>query len=189
MRPLRLLSALAVAACASGGASSTRDPSQGDAPASDAVQTLRPVGNAALRTVTEDIVRTELLAAPPDRAWAAVTEAYADLRLPVTLRLDDQRRIGSHGQRFRGAIGGTRLGLMFSCGSGAGGGDAADSYELMIDLTSTVAPDPDGAGSVVRSLASAFARPVSTSGEPVRCVSTGRLERRVAEAAGRRLGR
>lgn len=191
--PLPLL-ALATA-CATGGASAGGAPPQQASPTPDAVQTQRPIGagvpgvsGTTLRTVTEDFVKTGVLAAPPDRAWSALTAAYADLELPVTLRVDDQRRIGSQGQRFRGAIGGTRLGLLFSCGASAGGGDAADGYEVTIDLTSTVAPDPDGAGSVVRSLASAFARPVSTSGEPVRCVSTGRLERKVAEAAAKRLG-
>ena len=180
-------SAALVAACASKG---------GPAPSSEVVgvqQTARVgtgVTGAAVtvaRTNTEDFVRAGTLAAPADRAWPAVAAAYDDQKLPVTLRVDAQRQIASQGKRFRSTLGGTRLGLLFNCGSAAAGGDAADSYELTIDVATTVRPSADASQTSVQTVASALAKPVMTSGEPVRCVSTGRLEEKLVQAATKRL--
>jgi hypothetical protein len=139
------------------------------------------------RTNAEDYVRSSSLAAPADRAWPAVAAAYDDLKLPVTLRVDAQRQIASQGKRFRGSLGGTRLGLLFNCGASSAGGDAADSYELTIDVATTVRPGADASQTSVQTIASALAKPVMTSGEPVRCVSTGRLEEKLVQAATKRL--
>ena len=141
------------------------------------------------RAVNEDYLRTTSVAAPADRVWLAVAGAYDDLKLPITTRVDASRQVASQGRRFRGSIGGTRLGILFNCGSSAAGGDLADSYELTVDVASTVAPAADAAQSTVQSVVSALARPVMTSGEPVRCASTGRLEQKIVEAASKRLQR
>ena len=141
------------------------------------------------RAVNEDYLRTTSVAAPADRVWLAVAGAYDDLKLPITTRVDASRQVASQGRRFRGSIGGTRLGILFNCGSSAAGGDLADSYELTVDVASTVAPAADAAQSTVQSVVSALARPVMTSGEPVRCASTGRLEQKIVEEAAKRLQR
>ena len=141
------------------------------------------------RAVNEDYIRTSSIAAPVDRAWLAVAGAYDDLKLPITTRVDASRQIASQGRRFRGSMAGTRLSILFSCGASAAGGDAADSYELTVDVGTTVAPGPDATQSSVRTVAAATAKPVMTSGDPVRCASSGRLEEKIVEAATKRLQR
>ncbi len=140
------------------------------------------------RAVSEDVVRATSAPAAPGRVWEVLPAAYEELKLPVTMRTNEQRQLGSQGRRVRGSIGGTRMSLMFSCGVGATGGDAADSYELTIDVVSQVVAGATPNESLVRTMASGIAKPLMTSGEPVRCVSSGRLEEKVAAAVVKRLG-
>ena len=140
------------------------------------------------RTTSEDLVRTSAVPGAPDRVWVALGEVFDAFKLRVTSRTESSRQLGAQGHRVRGAIGGTRLSLMFTCGAAASGGDAADSYELTIDVVSQVTPGPTADESSLRTVATGVARPVSTSGEPVRCMSTGRLEDKIASEASKRVG-
>ena len=181
--------ATVLAACASKGSSAPDPGAVVVAPQTSTRVTAGTGGSSATiaRTSTEDFVRPSTLAAPVDRAWPAVAAAYDDLKLPVTHRADAQRQVASQGRRMRGSIGGTRMGLHFNCGAASSGGDAADSYELTLDVATTVAPGADASQVSVQTIATAMARPVMTSGEPVRCVSTGRLEEKITQAAMKRL--
>jgi hypothetical protein len=182
-----LLLLLAATGCASGASAPPQDAVQ----IQESARVVTPgSGTSSIvqtRTTSEDFVRTSSVPGAPDRLWPALAGVFDELKLRVTLRNDASRQLGSQGQRVRGAIGGTRLSLMFSCGAAAGGGQAADSYELTIDVTSQVMSGPTAQESSLRSFATAVARPMSTSGEPVRCMSTGRLEEKIAAAATKRL--
>ena len=186
----------ALVACAALAAACASKSASGPSPSSEVVgaqQTTRVTSGVTgqamtvARTSAEDYVRPSALAAPIDRAWPAVAAAYDDLKLPVTMRVDARRQIASQGKRFRGSLAGTRLGILFSCGTASSGGDAADSYELTIDAATTVVPGADASQATVQTIVSALAKPVMTSGDPVRCVSTGRLEEKIAQAAAKRL--
>ena len=188
LRPALLGAACALAAaCASGGGAAPQDGVQVQESARVIAPGVGTSGVIQTRTVSEDVVRASTIGAPIDRTWDAVVTAYTDLKLPVTMRADAQHQVGSQARRHRGAIGGTRMSLLFNCGAGATGGDAADSYELTVDVVSNVSSGATPNETVVRSMASAVAKPVMTSGEPVRCVSTGRLEDKVTAAAQKRL--
>lgn len=190
-RPLLALS-LAVwpllAGCASSGRAAAGPP--------DVVQTQRPMETspsgltgtgASVRSVTEDFVRTAALPATPEQVWAVLPAVYDELKLSANTMVAAERRIGSQGVRFRDRVGGERAARSLSCGTAADGREAADSYELTLDIVTMVVPAEDG--SAVRTILSGLARPVFTSGEPVRCASTGRLEERIAATVRAKLAR
>ncbi|MDF1501984.1 hypothetical protein [Roseisolibacter sp. H3M3-2] len=179
-----VLLALLAAACASSG----RAAASGDA---EVVQTTRPVETGGtgsgvpaslLRGVTEDFVRKTTVEAPPEAVWGALTAVYEEFKLPINTRVDAERRLGTAAGRFRERVAGERAARIVSCGTAADGREAADSYELSLDIATTVAAATDGA-SELRTVVSGFAKPIFTNGEPVRCASTGRLEERIAAAA------
>jgi hypothetical protein len=53
-------------------------------------------------------------------------------------------------------------------------------------VTTQVVPEGE-TRSTVRTLVQAMGRPASTSGNDIRCATTGRLEERIAEALAKRL--
>lgn len=184
--PLAAGVAALAAACAARGAAKSQDAVQVEQSTRVVTPGVSTSSIVQTRTVTEDVVRASTLAVAPERVWEALPAVYADLKLPVTLQSQGDRQLGSQGRRVRGSLGGTRMSLMFSCGPAAGGGEAADSYELTVDLVSQVATGPTTGEAVLRTFATAVAKPMMTSGEPVRCVSTGRLEEKVTEAVRKR---
>ena len=163
--------------------------------APDVIQTRRPMDTGAsglqggsLRSVTEDFVRTAAVEASPDEVWRVLPAVYEELKLPVGTVVTAERRIASANARFRERVAGERAARIVSCGTAADGREAADSYELTLDIA-TVATPLEGGKTDVKSVVSGMAKPVFTNGEPVRCASTGRLEERIAAAVRVKLGR
>ena len=187
-RPRALLVLLLVSSgCASGPKGTT----------TDVIQTQRPVETGAtgsgvpatlLRGVTEDFVRKTTIEVPPDVVWGVLPAVYEEFKLPVNTMVTAERRIASQQGRFRERVAGERAARIVSCGTSSDGREAADSYELSLDIATTVGAAADG-GSELRTVVSGFAKPVFTSGEPVRWASAGRLEERIAAAARTRLAR
>jgi hypothetical protein len=143
-------------------------------------------GNS-MRLNVIDESRSAQVDAPADTVWAALKRAYADLKLPVTTLVDAERRIGVDNQRFRDRAAGERLVKLVTCTQGMDGRDVAETYEVVLSVV-TVATPSDGGGTALTSAVTADARPVFTSGEPVRCVSTGRLEERITAAVRKHTG-
>lgn len=186
--PVALLAGLLLAAPAFAGAQTKTLPPPPPPPSMNTMP-LTAGGRSNLRLYTEDAPRAATVEAPLDRGWPALKVAVAGLGIPVTTLIDDAHRIGFRGQRVRGKLGGLAVKRIVDCGQDQAGRDRADSYEVTLDYES-VAAAYDG-NTAVYSLVTGDARPVSTGGDPVRCVSTGRLEERVHEemrakaAAGR----
>lgn len=185
-RPLLAIVLLA-SACASSGGSATPG---------DVVQTTRPVDTGAggvqgmqLRSVTEDFARATVVEVAPTEVFAVLPAVYDELKLPVSTLVSSERRIASQNARFRDRVGGERAARIVSCGTAADGREAADSYELTLDIATVAAARPDGQGTDVKTVVSGLAKPVFTSGEPVRCASTGRLEARIAAAVRAKLAK
>jgi len=185
-RPLLALVLLA-SACASSGRS---------APSGEVVQTQRPLDTGAsglqgtaLRSVTEDFVRATTVEAAPDAVFGVLPAVYEEFKLPVATLVSAERRIASQNARFRERVGGERAARSLSCGTASDGRDAADSYELTLDIATVAVAAPGGQGTEVKTVVSGLAKPVFTSGEPVRCASTGRLEERIAAAVRAKLAK
>lgn len=147
---------------------------------------VTPAGMRSIRTTTEDFTHGATINAPPDKVWGAVADVYGALKIPIDTRVDAERRLGAQAHRFRDRFAGERLSKSVTCGTASDGRDAADSYEVFLDIFTTIVPAQTGTG--VYTTVSGVAKPVFTSGDPVRCASLGRLEERIAQALRVRAG-
>lgn len=174
-RIARLLPLLLLAAC--GPATSTPD----TAP--------RPAGTFRVETAqgamesridpTAARARTTQVPVASAQLWAAFPAAYAALGLPAGQGGE------AHGASVVGPFQLTRqlgrvpLSRYLDCGSTLTH-PKADAYTVTLHITTGL--EPAGAGVTnVGTLVQASARPRDTAGNPVSCISTGRLERRLAE--------
>lgn len=137
--------------------------------------------NLRLLRTDEPGVRTESMAAPPERVWAAIGDVYAELRIPGAETDAGRRVIAAVEQRVR-RIGGRPVRAYFECGS-AMGSPAAD-YDVYVTVGTLVDPSP--LGSRVRTAASAYARG-SAGSSTIPCTSTGALEERINQMVDQRV--
>lgn len=186
--PAALLLAASPPACKSTQTPGPATPTDDVVSARTPVQVYTNAGVFRTRVSNESAARTTAVDAPVDRVWAVLPEAYAALKLTVTTRRDAERILGAQNVRLRSEFAGQRLSRYLSCGVGLVSGDAADTYEVILDVVS-VAAAADGGGTTLQSSVSAVAKPVQTSGDPVQCATTGRLEERLAQLVAERVTR
>ena len=176
--PYAALSTALLAACAS--ASKNAPPEQVSmAPSNTRIET--PGATYELRNVTSDRAEAITVKVKPEVAWTKMTAVYAEVGLPVNMYVDATRQIGARGVRARGRLGNVRLAQLVSCGTDVTGEDKASSYEITFDVASAIGAAPDG-NTHVLTMVTASGRPMATSGDPVRCTTTGQLEKRIANA-------
>jgi len=174
---LSLLTAALLAACAS----SNGPPPDQVAITPNTVRVETPTGSMEARTVAEDRAETRVIQVPPDAAWRSIAAVYGELELPVNGFVDQTHQISAKNTRVRGRLGKMRASQIVTCGADVTGDDKANSYELLLDVASAVGTAPNNQTTIV-TMVTGNARPMSTSGDPVRCVTTGQLERRIATA-------
>ncbi|HEX8696031.1 MAG TPA: hypothetical protein VF746_26685 [Longimicrobium sp.] len=135
-------------------------------------------GTSEYELINHKNTRAYPVATDAERAWSGLPAIYAslDIRDSGVLNPDD-RLYGRQNLRLYRRLGERRLSHLVNCGSTLAGD--ADSYEVTMSVLTMVTPA--GAGSVVRSWVQASGRPQGMSSTPVNCVSTGRLEREIAQ--------
>ncbi|HUG39155.1 MAG TPA: hypothetical protein VMM12_01655 [Longimicrobiales bacterium] len=116
---------------------------------------------------------------PPDSVWRVLPRVYDLLGIEGAGEVPGQRLYGARNFRPR-RIEEQRLSTYIDCGMGTTATPKADEYAVTMTLVSRLDSAPDG-GTRVETVMQATARPRATAGNPVRCPSTGRLERRVAD--------
>ena len=138
--------------------------------------TLVQLEPTAARAVAHDVPL------PAERTWALLPLAYEALGLPLAA-LDPQRQlIAANTVRAQANLRGTRLSRYVDCGTSSTGVPNADSFAMLLDVQTQVVPTSDRAHAGLATAVRAVGRPSSTSSNaPVNCVSTGALERRLAE--------
>ena len=144
------------------------------------VRVETPTGAMEARTVAEDRTDTRTVKAPIDLAWRMLPAVYGELGLPVNNYVDATHQIAVRAARMRGRVGKLRMPSIVQCGTDVTGEDKASSYEMTLDVMSTLVPSADGKEAMISTMVTANGRPMATSGEPVRCVTTGLLERTIA---------
>lgn len=113
--------------------------------------------------------------------WPRVIAAYQAVGLPLG-EIDTQAwTLGTSSVRVVGQIAGTPASEYLDCGSGALGVQAANTYVITFRATTELRPAPAGNEpyTTVRTLVAGVAKANTTQGDPVTCVSTGRLETRL----------
>lgn len=128
---------------------------------------------------SDDRAASTTIDAAPAAAFSKLAAVYADIGLTVNTFVDASRQLAANGVRARGHLGKLRISQLLECGAEVTGEDRANSYEMTLYVSSTVQPAPNGK-SVLSTLVTATGRPMSSSGDAVRCATTGALERRIA---------
>ena len=113
-----------------------------------------------------------------DQVWAVVPGAFEQLGLSGGGLVAPGRHAYGFSDRMPRRIGGLRPSAFLDCGHGMAGPNADQS---LVHLYVTTLVEPDGDGARVATTVDATATPHGTSGGQVTCVSTGRLERLLAE--------
>jgi hypothetical protein len=167
--------ALLVVACAT----SQSAPPQQVAVTPNTLRVETPNGVVEARTTAEDRAEVQTIKTPLEAAWSKLPAVYGELSLPVTTYVDQTRQIAAKNAHLRGHLGKIRLSQIITCGTDITGDDKANAYEVSLDVQTALSPAPDGQTNV-QTMVTGQAKPMSTSGEPVRCVSTGSLEKRIA---------
>lgn len=181
--------AIALAACASAGPGPTPAAPPASAPRGETTRVEMPGGFAAyeVRTTADDRAVEATFRATTDRLWSVLPSVYDSLGIRLTTMNTAGRTLGMQNSRLRRRLGGEAMSRSLSCGTGITGEDNADSYDVFVTVMSAVEPS-GGDRAVLRTWVQANARATGTSGNPVRCGSSGWLERRIAELAAARLG-
>ncbi len=126
-----------------------------------------------------DVSRT-LVAAPPDRAFQALSAAYATLNIPVTDINQQARTLGNSAFRTRRRIGDVPTLRALDCG-GDSGMPNAETYQLTLTIQSRVVPSDAGGSVILTTLEGTGRNPTTAASSDVRCASLGALEKRIGE--------
>jgi hypothetical protein len=179
MRPSALLSAVVIAACASGNS----DPAGSAVP----VTTVsRPVGTDAgnlgggiLRVAASDGPSTTTVAFPVDSVFKALPAIYASLGVRLTVLDPKQHTLGNEAMKVRRQLGTVALRTYIDCGSSQGM-PSADTYDVVLSVVTHVrATEPTG--SEIATTVNASAKPMLFAQEWAKCGTTGALENRISE--------
>jgi hypothetical protein len=174
MRRILILAAL-TAACRSSGNLPAPPPTV------DHTRVETPRGTIQLTSIRDGDVAVQYIAAPPAAAWRSLVAAYGALGIPLTGVDSARLTLGTSGSNFRRMLGDERLSAFAECGTSAFGMKNADSYTVRIASVSALQSTANGTASLLRTQVSIVAAAEGTSETRVRCGSTGRLERRIAE--------
>lgn len=138
--------------------------------------------SAEIRIAPDDRATNHRVALPADSAFAAALAVYRTLGAPV--RTQDRARGAIASEPFAAPreLLGRRLGTWIDCGTTMTG-PRVDRWAVTLELGTAVA-QAEG-GTTIASLLTGFARPRDgSSSDPVRCSSTGLLEREIARIIG-----
>ena len=176
MRAVMAFTTLAFTACASSHPGSSRPTSE----------SVRVVGNGPvnIRMSGSDATTTSTVAFPPDQVWRVLPTIYDSLGIPIATVDSKQMLIGNTGFKVYQKLGKTSLSKFIDCGR-TQGFPSADSYDVYLQITTQVQAKDQG--SIVSTLFEAAGRPMSISGEYVKCSSFGTLEAAITAAVRGRL--
>jgi hypothetical protein len=160
-------------------------PNPGLAPASPTRSTLRVVSSEEAEFIIEENPVSTTLSASPTEVWAVLPDAYRSLGIPVSEVAQNVLTLGNADFESR-QIDGKRMGSFFDCGVSRSG-IVANLYDVSISIATRLQEAPGG-GTVVTTTMEAWARPRTTSGNPVHCSSKQTLERRLTEELSALLG-
>ncbi len=121
------------------------------------------------------------LAADPAAAWAALPAVYEEVGLQGARVVDAKRRVFGIVSRVVApqSLAGEPLSRFLTCGSRTAA-SSADTYEVRLRALTQI--DSTAGGSAVLTRLDAVARSRGVSGLPVRCSTTGRLERLLVDS-------
>lgn len=153
------------------------------APGSATTETARVIGNTgetmhAISTGAAPIAGQSTIAAPVARLWKAVPAVFHSLGIAPSTVDATEHVYGNRGLQIRRQLGSVRLSKYIDCGSPQAR-PSADFYDVNLSVVTQLAAI-DSANTKVVTTVDAMARPVSFSGEYVRCATTGEIESQIS---------
>ncbi len=168
---LALLMVSTLGACASSGPGAASRPS----PQRSMVE---GGGFGGIELFTEPGVGERTIDAASADVWEILPSVFEQLQIPITLSDPGKKELGNQGYRAR-RIEGARMSKYFRCGTGMLGA-LADEYNITLSIVTRLTDAPGG-GTRILTVVDAIGRPRATSGNPLRCESSGVLELRMAQ--------
>lgn len=148
-------------------------------------QTVRVSGSGGgeLRVRPTTDANTVIVADSIPRVWAVMAAVYDSVGLSIDPNLMDfkTRQISSGNIKLRRHLGEAALSKYIDCG-GTQIGASADSYEIMMSVTSWLVEKPGGATGV-STVVEAAGKPLNFAQAYSPCTSTGRLEQFIGQVA------
>jgi hypothetical protein len=167
-----MLALSALAGCASSQSTPNTEPR-----ATETVRVATSAGTRGIRTTPYQDSYVGTVAFPIASVWAALPAAYDSVGLRLTTADAGSHTMGNEGVVLRRVLGKTALSKYVDCGKTQIDHNA-DTYDVNLSLLTRVAADGSGATKITTTLAAA-AKPISFSGDYVRCFSLGKLEARL----------
>jgi len=155
--------------------------SSNTAPGSAPSETARVVGQPGLENVSTGaapIAGESVIAAPLSKVWNAVSAVYDSVGIAPTTVDAPGHTFGNRGLQIRRNLRGVPLSRYMDCGS-AQARPSADYYDVNLSVITQLTP-VDSSNTKVVTTVDAMARPVSFTGEYIRCATTGVLEARLS---------
>lgn len=135
-------------------------------------------GFGGIELFTQPGVSERTIDAASVDVWEILPSVFEQLQIPITLSDPGKKELGNQGYRAR-RIEGSRMSKYFRCGTGMLGA-LADEYNITLSIVTRLTDAPGG-GTRILTVVDAIGRPRATSGNPLRCESSGVLELRVAQ--------
>jgi hypothetical protein len=158
--------------------------SSNTAPGSASTETARVIGSTgegamhAIEHGSAPIAGESSVAGPVGKLWNAIPAIFDSLGIAPGTVDPAAHMFGNRGLQIRRQLGGVRLSKYIDCGS-AQARPSADFYDVNLSVVTQLAP-VDSANTKVVTTVDAMARPVSFSGEYIRCATTGEIESRIS---------
>jgi len=178
MRISMLVTAVLLSACASGGSNNATNDTPLRQEQVEMTRVESPNGIIQIDWHRDRSYETTPLLVGVDKAWAAIPTVFGELGIDPNVIDSKQHVFGNAGTNFRSKLGNQRLSHYFECGTTTGIANA-DQYDIHVRVITQIVPAEAGL-SALRSQVEATARATATSGQNVRCASTGALEERIA---------
>jgi hypothetical protein len=178
MRVSMCAMAFALCACASGGGNKSSNDTPAIQEQSEMTRVETPSGILQIDWHRERTYDETKLLVSVDKAWAAMPTVFGELGIDPNVVDGKQHVFGNAGTTHRGKLGNLRISRYFDCGSTAGISNA-DQYDILVRVITQIIPAEAGL-SALRTQIEATGHATATSGQVVRCASTGALEERIA---------
>ncbi|MBU6365727.1 MAG: hypothetical protein KJT01_05910 [Gemmatimonadetes bacterium] len=180
---------MTLAGCASGGAAAPGAPTPPSAPSAPTPQRRQvDIGGASLVMSTESSADVVTVQAPIARVWDVLRAAYDSVGVGIGTLDPRTYTIGNLGYKVRQRLGRTPLSRYLDCGGSTQVGPNADSYDVILGVTSTLRP-AGAAATQMTTTVDAQARPATFNQSWSRCTSRGTLEKRLADLVRAQLAR
>lgn len=117
---------------------------------------------------------------PPDQVFRHLAEVYGDMGIALTAQDPSTRTVGNERFIFMRRLAGKPGSEWLRCGFSSTGLAVADTYRIQMYIRTTVEPGPQNTSRVITQLQAHGRTTEGTSNTPVRCLTTGNLEREIA---------